>query len=351
MNNMLKPYEQVALRLIIDDCKLIYAIVKESYRRGGLGNYNIALSPYVGFTVNEGVHWTKKVKALQNVIDLEIDDKENFYEDLRQFIKFYNKSVDELDLILQTFYKKSSDFFFDDLKSIAKVFKMHYRYGVTFIRFGNFEFPITNTINSMALLPGFNINNIKEYGLYLKNKAAIAGRLVSVFTGINSLDEQSDYSFRKDFLIEEKDYGFFNRNDLSIRYNSYFLLFNIICTINLMVYGIGGFIIEEAPIKLRGNYLIYYYLCDLNSELNEFFNAKFTINRLYYNTKVRNAMAHYGLWQALGEEIDLQDKFGGLTNKYFNKNWIDLYKEITNILLSYKKQILQYFEKNKIKII
>ena len=351
MKDMMKPYEQVTLGLIIDDFKIIYALIKENNRRKGFGNYVLALLPYIGFTVNEGVGWIQKVKALRDVIDLKIDDKENFYVNLRQFIKFYDQSVDELDLILQTSYKESNDFFFNELKPIAKVFKMHYRYGVTFIRFGNFEFPITNTINTMALLPGYRISNAKEYGPYIKNKATVAGKLVSVFTGINSLEEQSDYSFRQDFLIEDKDYGFLKRNDLSIRYNSYFILFNIICTVNLMVYGIGGFIIEEAPIKLRGNYLIYYYLCDLNSGLNEFFNAKFNINKLYYNPKVRNAMAHYGLWQALGEEINLQDRFGGLTNKYFNKNWIDLYKEITNTLLSYKKQILEYFEKNKIKVI
>lgn len=351
MKDMMKPYEQVTLGLIIDDFKLIYALIKENNRRKEFGNYNLALLPYIGFTVNEGVGWTQKVKALRDVIDLQIDDKENFYEDLRQFIKFYDQRVDELDLILQASYKESNDFFFNELKPIAKVFKMHYRYGVTFIRFEDSEFPITSTINTMALLPGYRISNAKEYGSYIKNKATLAGKLVSIFTGIKSLEEQSDFSFRKDLMVQDKDYGFLKRTDLSIRYNSYFILFNIICTVNLMVYGVNGFIIEDTPIKLRGNYLIYYYLCDLTSELNEFFNAKFTINKVYYNTKVRNAMAHYGLWQALGEEINLQDRFGGLTNKYFNKDWTDLYKEISNILLSYKKQILLYFKKNKIKVI
>lgn len=351
MKDIIKPYEQVTLGLIIDDFELIYSIIIENSKRKKFENYILALLPYIGFTVNEGIGWIQKVKTLRDVIDLQIDDKENFYEDLRQFIKFYDQSVDTLDLILKTKYKESSDFFLNELKPIAKMFKMHYRYGVTFIRFKDSEFPITNTINTMALLPGYRISNAEEYGPYIKNKATVAGKLVSIFTGINSLEEQSDYSFRKDFLVEDKDYGFLKRTDLSIRYNSHFILFNIICTVNLMVYGVGGFIIEEAPIKLRGNYLIYYYLCDLNSELNEFFNANFTINKVFYNSKVRNAMAHYGLWQALGDEINLQDRFGGLTNKYFDKDWIELYKEITNILISYKKQILLYFEENKIKAI
>lgn len=170
MKDMMCPYEQVALGLIIDDFKLIYALIKENNRRKGFGNYNLALLPYIGFTVNEGVGWTKKVKVLRDVIDIKIDDKENFYEDLRQFIKFYAQSVDELNLILQTSYKESNDFFFNELKPIAKVFKMNYRYGVTFIRFGDFEFPITNTINTMALLPGCRISNAKEYGSYIKTR-------------------------------------------------------------------------------------------------------------------------------------------------------------------------------------
>lgn len=33
MKDMMRPYEQVALGLIIDDFKLIYALIKENNRR------------------------------------------------------------------------------------------------------------------------------------------------------------------------------------------------------------------------------------------------------------------------------------------------------------------------------
>ena len=97
--------------------------------------------------------------------------------------------------------------------------------------------------------------------------------------------------------------------------------------------------------------MLYYYLCSINSEINDYFNTSFNIDNRYSDSKVRNALAHYGLYQALGDDIIEDDLIGGLTNKYFNLNWINLLKELNNILLDYRDQILFYLEKNNIQIV
>ena len=98
----------------------------------------------------------------------------------------------------------------------------------------------------------------------------------------------------------------------------------------------------DIPAKLRLSYIQYYYLAMQLSALNEMFKHSFYLNPEWIDSqhKVRNCMAHYGLGVALKQnEVDENDLFGGLTIKYFKKDWITLLELINAELVSLAQQI------------
>lgn len=314
-----------------------------------MDTYIVALTPILGLYVDGAVKWLKINNELKNIVPIMNSECKNFYETLRQNTKFYGEDILDIDKELRERFNQADVYFSQPINVFNKVLDIHDNYGVTFLIRDNIKIPIANTIDFASLLPDFTFDleyakNRKEYFLYV-------GRLICNILGRDQMIRENMYKLDTKLKFINKDYGFFNRSSFSQKYNQKFIFFNLICNINFILYGLNKLIIEDVPIKLRATYLLYYYLCSINSEINDYFNTSFNIDDRYSDSKVRNALAHYGLYQALGDDIIEDDLFGGLTNKYFNLNWINLLKELNNILLDYRDKILFYLEKNNIQIV
>lgn len=341
--------EKIVLNLIRDDAMSIYSLIKHIGSRKDMDTYIVALTPILGLYIGGAVKWLKSNNGLKNIVPKMNSECKSFYETLRQNTKFYGEDIVDIDKELRGQFNQADDYFSQSINVFNKVLYIHDNYGVTFLIKDKTKIPIANTIDFASLLPNFTFDldyakNRKEYFLYV-------GRLICNILGRDQMIRENMYKLDTKLKFINKDYGFFNRSSFSQKYNQNFIFFNLICNINFILYGLNKLIIEDVPIKLRATYLLYYYLCSINSEINDYFNTSFNIDDRYSDSKVRNALAHYGLYNALGDDIIEDDLFGGLTNKYFNLNWIDLLKELNVILLDYRDQILFYLEKNKIQII
>ncbi|WP_019214234.1 hypothetical protein [Fenollaria massiliensis] len=341
--------EKIVLNLIIDDALSIYSLFKHIESRKDMDTYIVALTPILGLYVEGAVKWLKSNKELKDTVPKMNPECKIFYETLRKNTKFYGEDIIDIDKELRGQFNQADDYFSQSINIFNKVFYLHDNYGVTFLIKDKIKIPMANTIDFASLLPDFTFD--LEYAIKLKDYLFYAGSLISKILGKDLMIDKNLYKIDMKIKFVNKDYGFFMRSSFSQKYNQNFILFNLICNINFILYGLNQLIIEDAPIKLRATYLLYYYLCSINSEINDYFNTSFNIDDRYSDSKVRNALAHYGLYQALGDDIIEDDLFGGLTNKYFNLNWINLLKELNNILLDYRDKILFYLEKNNIQIV
>ncbi len=341
--------EKTVSRLIFYDYSSILFLMEHVKKRKDMGNYIFPFVSTFGLVIYESLKLIDKMGASEKIGFEQNDEFSKFYEKLRLNTKFYEKSLCDVNSCLKNKYDYMSNYFYNLVVKFLRPFGIHYRYGVTFLLKDGKEFPISNTINSAVILPGFSLS--KEYNQYLLKNFVYAGEILAKILGEDIVKSKNLFTIDKDTKFKDIDYGYFRRCDFSLDYNENFILFNLICNINFILYGLNQLIIEDAPIKLRATYLLYYYLCSINSEINDYFNTSFNIDDRYSDSKVRNALAHYGLYQALGDDIIEDDLFGGLTNKYFNLNWINLLKELNNILLDYRDKILFYLEKNNIQIV
>lgn len=341
--------EKIVLNLIRDDAMSFYSLFKHLESRKDMETYIVALTPILGLYVDGAVKWLKSNNELKSIVPKMNSDCKIFYEKLRQNTKFYGDDIIDIDKELRGQFNQANDYFSRSINIFNKVIDIHDNYGVAFLIKNYTKIPIANTIDFASLLPNFtfDLEYPKKHCLHLK----YLGRLIYNVLGKNLMFGKNPKTIDKNIKFIDKYYGFVRRCNFSLDYNENFILFNLICNINFILYGLNQLIIENVPIKLRATYLLYYYLCSINSEINDYFNTSFNIDDRYSDSKVRNALAHYGLYQALGDDIIEDDLFGGLTNKYFNLNWIELLKELNVILLDYRDQILFYLEKNNIQIV
>lgn len=341
--------EKTVIRLIFYDYSSILFLMEHVKKRKDMGNYIFPFVSTFGLVIYESLKIIDKLGASEKIGLEQNDEFSKFYEKLRLNTKFYEKSLCDVNSCLKNKYDYMSNYFYNHVVKFLRPFGIHYRYGVTFLLKDGKEFPISNTINSAVMLPDFSLDD--NYIQYLVKNFEFAGKILAKILVEDIVKSKNLFTTDKDTKFKDIDYGYFRKSNFSINYNENFILFNLICNINFIFYGLNQLIIEDVPIKLRATYLLYYYLCSINSEINDYFNTSFNIDNRYSDSKVRNALAHYGLYQALGDDIIEDDLFGGLTNKYFNLNWTDLLKELNVILLDYRDQILFYLEKNKIQII
>ena len=341
--------EKTVSRLIFYDYSSILFLMERVKKRKDMGNYIFPFVSTFGLVIYESLKLIDKMGASEKIGFEQNEEFSKFYEKLRLNTKFYEKSLCDVNSCLKNKYDYMSNYFYNLVVKFLRPFGIHYRYGVTFLLKDGKEIPVSNTINSAVMLPNFSLDD--NYIQYLVKNFKYAGELLATLLGEDIVKSKNLLTIDKDTKFRDKDYGYFRKSNFSINYNENFILFNLICNINFILYGLNKLILEDIPIKLRATYILYYYLCSINSAINNYFNSTFNIDNRYSDRIVRNALAHYGLYNALGDDIIEDDLFGGLTNKYFNLNWIELLKELNVILLDYRDQILFYLEKNKIQII
>ncbi|MFC3899690.1 hypothetical protein, partial [Aliicoccus persicus] len=108
---------------------------------------------------------------------------------------------------------------------------------------------------------------------------------------------------------------------------------------NKVLYAINRAIDVLTPTKLRLTYIFYYYLSDNIEDLNTYFNLNLSINTRWKNKDLRDSMAHYGLGKILRNDTDLEDVYGGITNKLLGISWDELFIEIDNEIMLFASEL------------
>lgn len=327
----LSKTEQVALRLIQSDLQFLYTV----YRNISVlsPSYLVTLLPYVGMIINGCETWSNKVGELK-IHSLKFSEEEQYYySELRNSIKLWETSFEDLCVLLKQKYNESDSYFSNSCKPIAKALKLYDIFGGYLID-GRF---CDNTILDMLFVPSFDYNGID--GEYIKRMSAFSGEIIASF-GINT---EPTLKIDNSIVFDCKDYGGFVKSPVGNNFSDKFVLLSILCTVNFIIYGIDKYIIPDITTKLRHAYIQYYYLLEQIPQINKRLNTQFYMNSQWLNHQFRNCMAHYGIGVVLSQQEAIEtDLFGGLTHKIFGEEWITIKDSIINELKNLSEQISDY---------
>ncbi len=285
--------------------------------------------PYLALFSCGAEKWYKNINK-QSVFSDDIRIKK-LYDEIRQSIKYFDDSLDNLSNRLWIEYKKSDSYFASQLNDLAHLLNVkHYNIGM--IRVG--ETFCSNTILCASYLPQYNF--IKEYSQIVYEISVIAGHITAIFTRDQKkyIKSKIDF-FQEDFNLDYKSPFTFNKNNLSI-----FCMKN---RIDYVTEILDKYFVEETIFPFRIAYLEYYYLSNMIDSINTCTNCQFSINSSYSNKSFRNMMAHYGIGQGM-EEIDLidNDPLFGMTQKYFSISFFEFKKIIMQELRQLGEQFTKY---------
>ena len=324
----LNRVQQAAIRLMQCDLKFLYTIF--THRDCIPPNYYVALMPYMGLIVDGVEDWIKvynnssKVKLEAPVFTA---PQQAYYEEMRKSIKLYEKGADSFNQLLQNKYQESDRYFSSVCKPIAKHLRLYDVYGV----FSCNGVPCDNTILDQCFSPYFQFGNAD--GQRIQSMAEVAGKYVAIFNAIEP------YSINENYSFSTKDYGGFVKSPLGRSYDVKFMLFSIACQINFAVKAVNDLVKDETPTKLRLSYLVYYYLCDVISSVNNLCKTSLAIDNKYYSEEFRNSMAHYKLGVSLKETELKDDPVFGLSQKVLNVEYLVLRRAIIDELTQLSRQI------------
>ena len=330
---ILNKQQKAAVSLIKSDLRFIYTTLIES---AGIikSNYSVMMFPFIGTIIDGAEDW---IKAYNNSHKAKFDvplfsaEEQQFYETLRSSIKMWDKSYSEIREILAQKYVESDVYFSSLCKPIAKGLKLYDIYGADIVN-GNY---CGNTILCNCYIPQYQLG--KADGSQIKKLSIIGGEYISIFGATEGYKTDDTLSF------SVVDYGGFIKSPVGNKFSDKFVLFSLLCQINFVLVCVDKFILEECPVKLRFAYLQYYYVSHILSEINHSLGTMFIMNDKYVSDKFRNAMAHYKIGVALKQdEIVENDPFFGLTQKYFNCDYIALKTNIISELASLSHQICRF---------
>ena len=323
----LNKVQKAAIELMQCDLKFLNTIV--TYKEHVTPNYYVALMPYMGLIIDGVEDWIKSYNNSSKIklqAPIFTESQQAYYEEMRKSIKFYEQGAEHFNGLLEKKYKESDKYFSSVCNPIAKHLKLYDIYGV----FSCNQIPCDNTILDQCFSPYFQFGY--PDGERIKNMASVAGKYIAIF------DAKGSYSI-ENFKFSSKDYGGFSKSPLGHSYNVKFMLFSIVCQINFVTKAVNELVKEEIPTKLRFAYLLYYYICDMISSLNDMCRTLLKIDRRYYSEQFRNAMAHYKLGVALKEGELVSSCFFGLTEKFFDMSYGELKNGIIKELIVLGEQI------------
>ena len=324
----LNSVQKAAIQLIQCDLKFLYTIfIRRDYIPP---NYYVALMPYMGLIVDGVEDW---IKAYNNSSKVKLEapvftvPQQAYYEEMRKSIKLYEKGAESLNQLLRNKYQENDRYFSSVCKPIAKHLRLYDVFGV----FSCNGVPCDNTILDQCFSPYFQFGNTD--GKRIQSMAEVAGKYVAIFNTIES------YSINENYSFSTKDYGGFVKSPLGRSYNVKFMLFSITCQINFVVKAVSDLVKDETPTKLMFSYLLYYYLCDVISSVNDLCKTSLTINKKYFSKEFRNSMAHYKLGVSLKKTELKDDPIFGLSQKVLNVEYFVLKKGIIDELTQLNRQI------------
>ena len=329
---MLNKVQEKSYKLIQADARFVYTLTKIfKSTNAPKSNYIMMLQPYIGLFADGSEQWGQKVKI--NTPTFSKDEKAHYMQ-MRNSIKLFDMTYDELHTVLKNKLDESDKYFYDIRTLRSKLCGLYYNAGVD-LQGDTF---CGNTILCSMYAPFYKFNNA-QYGKYIKDTSVVAGKLAVAYGGSNV----RPYYTNDALTFKYEDYHFFSKCPPGIKNYDDFLLFSILCNINFVRIFIDKFFVDEFPAKLRYAYLQYYYLATLIPQINHKLATNFTINHQYKDDKFRNCMAHYGLGMTI-EETDIidTDMFLGLSNKFFGTPYMETKTAIYSELDMFSKQLTTY---------
>ena len=329
--------QKVAITLIRNDLRFVYTILCN--RDQIKSNYISFSMPLLGTIMDGAEDW---VKAFNNSSKNKLSiptfspEEKTYYEEMRNAIKLWDNSYDEVYEGLKRTYQASDAFFAGLCKPIARVLRVYDIFGVDLVD-GEF---CGNTILGSYCMPQYQFG-VKD-GEKRKKYAEIMGAYAVRFGALKQ------YSVNRDFSFYYKDYGGFVKSPVGNEFSDRFVLFSMLCQIQFVIWCVEKYITEECTTKLRFLYLQYYYLCGIIPEINEKLLTHFSMDTSFVSSIFRNAMAHYKIGVALKtNEIVYTDPFFGLTQKYFNCDYQTTKTFVLDNLAALAVQIKEYLHIDK----
>lgn len=349
MNKLkLTPTEQIVLKLIQDDMKFIYNVIQHMEKRDAY-NFTIALLPYMALVSKEAHKWCGKIKDLKDYIPSTPNEIEIYYEYYRE----YNKLLKDDLLIINNKYKNKFNIAKNHFYTL-KIFSTTARndadnyniYGV-----GTYQDniiakqPIYNTIYFSVLIPDFSWENFEKINKDIYIISYHIGKLFGFFIKPN----KNKFNNNNIKNIEYDDYDFGTMSSpFHDEYSDDFLIFDLLCKCNFVLYGLNHFTNTLSTTKLRFSYNLYFYICENIDKINNYYSSDFSINIKYKDDELRSAFMHYGIWKIVKNKVNPLDSFGGMTNIRLSISWKNLLIFVSNEINSFSKQLDNYLKNNKI---
>lgn len=242
-------------------------------------------------------------------------------------------------------FNKTKNYFEKDRSEFSKNLGFYNTYGVgTYQDSLTTKLPIYNTVYFSVLIPKFSWDNLNEISKDLYRIAESIGAFFGIF--VNPYNDRLTNNIESIKII---DYDFGPRTSpFDNEYSDKFLIFDLLCKCNFVLYGLNNFTNALSTTKLRFSYNLYFYICKNIDKINDYYDTNFAINSKYKDDKLRSAFMHYGIWQIVKDKVNPLDSFGGMTDIKLGIKWNNLLIFTLSEIKSFSIQLDNYLSKNKL---
>ena len=116
----LTPTEQIVLKLIQEDMKFIYNIIKDMEVMKEF-NFTIALLPYMALVYKEAYKWCKKIEDFKKSIPINIPNEIELYSEYyREYNKFLKNDIITINNNYEYQFNKTKNYFEKDRSNFSK---------------------------------------------------------------------------------------------------------------------------------------------------------------------------------------------------------------------------------------
>lgn len=344
-------YEQLSLYLLSKDVQAINGIYK-NLKEDERDIFFMNIMPYASMCIDSAT------ELFINTFEIKFISEEewNLAKRIRTKLKMYNKKIKRNVEVLDSIYSFQDEYFEDLCKfQFIKDSKMYYNFGTYLLEnkyIGNnflfhWYFGYEDKKNKNKKVDEFETMKASSI-----NIGKILGKLIDA---IGKYEEGEidlyDINLRviyNDYNLSKDKYKLFSDN----YYESItIIIFNILCSINFILYFLGKIIRNSNQFYFRAKYLCYYYsILNLSvienytkinykkrNSLDDLYKSikDLNLNSELINTPFRNCMAHYIIKEEYikENELKLDVPLYGLVEKYFGKDYVSLNNEIHDNLV------------------
>lgn len=337
------PTEEIVLNLIYTDMKFIYNLIQDIEKQKS-SNFAISLLPYMALVYKEAYKWCDKNKKLRKCLPKIPNEIEAYYEYYREYNKLLKEPISLINEKYKTEFHNAKDNFSNKSKFL-KYLDIYNIYGVGIFNNDLVKLsPIYNTVYFSIIIPKFSWDNLEQINEDFFKLSYHLGYFFGLFLNPH-LDRLTD-SIDNNKI---EDYNFGARTSPFHKvYRDEFLIFDLLCKCNFLLYGLNNYTTIFKTTKLRFTYNLYFYICETINKVNDYYNTNFKINSEYKDEELRNAFMHYGIWKIVKNKVNPLDSFGGVTNIRLGIDWNDLLNFTISEIKLFSMQLNNYLSTNKL---